>query len=499
MAIAFDTFSTASAGLIGTTLSWTHTPVGTPTLALLNITFLNASATVAGATYGGLAMTAVSGPVRNGLVTAYIYKLESPPAGAQTVNFVLDGFGFSRKGGLTTYTGTAPSSALGTAATANGSSTAPSVAVTSASGELVHDCLAWASNTATVGAGQTERYNVPPDTIGIASSTEAGAVSVTMSWTLGASGSWAIIGVPIVGPTLESGALTVTGTTTVTIAGLDVVIESGVLPVTASTTVTIAAAKTEGLALAIGATTAVTIAATEFVPPVVLPVPSLAVFGSGSPATVYVALLSYPWSTGTAATEVTGTGYQRVAVANDASHWVRLGQYVRNLQTVTYQQAGSDWTTATGWAIYDDATAVTVDHLLAFGMLGGHRPVPTDSTARFASYAIGVVAGPGTATLNVYDLAPDLWSGFEGAQLDTEWGVCSVCGHTVPVRELLYNRRYGWQCIRGEFGIGCWDGWIQRDEYLYLPAPGEGARKSSTPTGLVNTDRVPPDSVDPED
>lgn len=78
-------------------------------------------------------------------------------------------------------------------AVAAGSSTAPSVAVTSAAGNLVADYLCNSTNPGapTAGAGQTPVMAVDAECMGV--SYESGAASVTMSWTINSS-PWGIIG-----------------------------------------------------------------------------------------------------------------------------------------------------------------------------------------------------------------------------------------------------------------------------------------------------------------
>lgn len=92
---------------------------------------------------------------------------------------------------------------VGTHATASGSSTEASVAVSSAVGELVVDTLVknGVSDSVTPGTGQTQRWLTQSGTSGPATgagSTEAGAASVTMSWswTTGGSAGWRIGAVP---------------------------------------------------------------------------------------------------------------------------------------------------------------------------------------------------------------------------------------------------------------------------------------------------------------
>lgn len=107
--------------------------------------------------------------------------------------------------GCASYTGVNQTTPLGTAVTGGDASTAPSVTVSSASGELVVDALAVNSPSGSgysLGAGQTERwshsisggnFNAPE----AVSSTEAGAGSVTMSYTLNNAWNWALAAVPL--------------------------------------------------------------------------------------------------------------------------------------------------------------------------------------------------------------------------------------------------------------------------------------------------------------
>lgn len=77
-----------------------------------------------------------------------------------------------------------------------------------------------------------------------------------------------------------------------------------------------------------------------------------------------------------------------------------------------------------------------------------------------------------------------------------EWGECTTCSRGFPVTHLVLTRRYGWQCLPGLWGEGCYDGPVQRDELRYIPRPGEGVRKSIAPIydlatmGFTPGDRV---------
>ena len=90
---------------------------------------------------------------------------------------------------------------FGTIVTNLGSGTAPTVTVSSATDEIVHDFVAVKDGSSlTVDTSQTERWNLlaagEADMFGGGSS-EAGAASRVMSWSGVGSAEWVIIGVPI--------------------------------------------------------------------------------------------------------------------------------------------------------------------------------------------------------------------------------------------------------------------------------------------------------------
>lgn len=57
---------------------------------------------------------------------------------------------------------------------------------------------------------------------------------------------------------------------------------------------------------------------------------------------------------------------------------------------------------------------------------------------------------------------------------------------------LVLTRRFGWQCLPGLWGNGCYDGPIQRDEMHYIPRPGEGTRMTPAPTYDLATMGIEP-------
>lgn len=155
-----------------------------PSLALLDVLLHSNSVTVSGTpTYGGMNMTLVSGPINGGATaSSYLYKLQLPPSGTQSVVICFSGV-VNYVVGASTYTSAYVS---GSAVTDTAGS--PSVTVSSASGHLVHDSLsmsisALGAPNPVAGSGQTQRFNLmqAPSYFG-ASSDKAGSASTTLTW-----------------------------------------------------------------------------------------------------------------------------------------------------------------------------------------------------------------------------------------------------------------------------------------------------------------------------
>lgn len=196
--MALPVFNAATTGTAAgaSSVTFSHTPAGADRLLSVGVSIDNR--VVNSVTFGGTGLTSVSSAT-NGAQVAHLWRLIAPAASAQNVVVTLSGGGSDIIAVATSYTGVDQTTPLGTPATATGTSTTASVAVTSATDELVVDCVSSNLGTLTVGAGQTERGNaVAGDNQG-GSSTEPGAASVTMSWTIGSSSAWASVGVSIKG------------------------------------------------------------------------------------------------------------------------------------------------------------------------------------------------------------------------------------------------------------------------------------------------------------
>jgi len=190
----------------GTSDTFSATVSGSDTLIVVSITqyattILGQTLAVSSVTYGGVALTNLSsctvtpaGPYGEGRTEIW-YKL-NPPSGANNVVVTYAGTVYQGWSRATSFTGalqTASSSDFA-CTTSSGTSAAASVTQTSAVGEIVYDTVAHhrATGAMTVGSGQTQQANqVSATEMAAGSSTKAGSSSVTMSWTLSNSDTWA--------------------------------------------------------------------------------------------------------------------------------------------------------------------------------------------------------------------------------------------------------------------------------------------------------------------
>lgn len=101
-----------------------------------------------------------------------------------------------------------------------------------------------------------------------------------------------------------------------------------------------------------------------------------------APATVYVALFSVAPTDAGGGTELSGNGYARVAVTNNATNWpAASGGAKSNGTAIAFPQATAAWTQAVAFGIFDASSA---GNLLYWGDLTTPRTVALGSTASFA-------------------------------------------------------------------------------------------------------------------
>ena len=195
-----DSVSNLSGNGVGP-FTWAHTCAGSDRLLRVTVSHYDSSDPVTGITYNGVALTAVpSGATTNGQYWITAYYLIAPDVGTYNIVVTVSGNVFDFGAGAISYNDVHQTVPFGTAVTATGTDTTPTVTVSSAADELVDDGLVIVhGGTLSVGAGQTQRWNAIA-TFGFikyAGSTEVGAASTTMSWSNSSSQTWAIVAVPI--------------------------------------------------------------------------------------------------------------------------------------------------------------------------------------------------------------------------------------------------------------------------------------------------------------
>jgi uncharacterized repeat protein (TIGR01451 family) len=184
-----------------TTFAYSHTVgVGMDRVLLVGVSCYNSSKTVTACSYNGVALTRLGfqdGGGGSNDRRVEIWRLVNPPVGTFTVSVT---FSSSAKAviGSASFFGVNQTTPNGTFVSAGASTNLATVAVPSATGELVYDCMAVQGNaaTATVGAGQTQLWNdysrSNGGTVVGCSSTEPGAASVAMTWNLSGPDYWVI-------------------------------------------------------------------------------------------------------------------------------------------------------------------------------------------------------------------------------------------------------------------------------------------------------------------
>lgn len=200
MAIAFDATSNNSADTQNLTVS--HTATGSDRFALIGV--MNSGTAPSSVTYGGSACTLILTEGR-----LHLYRITAPATGAQNVT-ANQGSVQNTIIGVVTYAGVDQTTPIGTAVSnTNTEQTSISVDASSSTGNLVVDFSYLVAGSMSVGASQTARINLPtggaPPTghdvgfLTVGMSEEAGAASVTMSWsTTETFGDNYIIAVPLI-------------------------------------------------------------------------------------------------------------------------------------------------------------------------------------------------------------------------------------------------------------------------------------------------------------
>lgn len=196
MAVAHDGEAnvTTAFGTPATSHTWTgKTTAGSDRIGILAFAVSNPAA-VSGVTWNGVAMTQKAS-VTNGTDNrgAMIFYIVNPPTAASDIVLSAGG-NVTAVGIVSSYNGAHQSTQDGATGTASGTATPATVDCTSTTGDMVVDALYFigAGTAPSVGAGQTQNGNTDQGTWFGSSSREAGATTVTMSWTLTSATRWSI-------------------------------------------------------------------------------------------------------------------------------------------------------------------------------------------------------------------------------------------------------------------------------------------------------------------
>ncbi|HXU10682.1 MAG TPA: hypothetical protein VN898_01845, partial [Candidatus Binatia bacterium] len=188
-AITFDSASN-SVGLNVGSLTWSHTVgAGSGRIVVVGVS-IRGNSTVTGVTYAGQALTVVGTVSNGGSNHVEMWALVAPPAGTANVVVSLSSSAHV-VGGASSFLNVNQTTPYGPFASTTNNTSPITLAVTSAVGEVVIDTVVTNGDVVslTPGAGQTERWNNFTGTNASnargAGSTQPGAASLTMTWTMG--------------------------------------------------------------------------------------------------------------------------------------------------------------------------------------------------------------------------------------------------------------------------------------------------------------------------
>ncbi|HET7609824.1 MAG TPA: DUF4347 domain-containing protein, partial [Gammaproteobacteria bacterium] len=206
MAISVGNSSSAASAGAASSLTWAHTvDGGSDGLLLVTVSVeTDTGTTVGSVTYGGVALTRLDAATST-RDHVEMWYLKLPAAGTANIVVTLSSGADRVAAGATDFFGVEQDSSAyssGSVVTASGTGD-PSLTIASAAGELVVDGVADRDiDSEFVGASQTvlftNKTGTSPGDAWVGSSYEAGAASVTMSWTTnGPGGQWAAIAVAL--------------------------------------------------------------------------------------------------------------------------------------------------------------------------------------------------------------------------------------------------------------------------------------------------------------
>lgn len=202
MSITYDATTTTSGTASSFTFSHTTTSIGNRLLTVA-VSWASDTVTVSGVTYNSVSMTSVgsqTSTVPNPDRNTQLFRLVGPATGANDVVVTLSASADSVVSSNSFY-GVHQTTPVGTWSSNSLGNTGPTINITSVSGDIVIDTLAYddTTETATVGSGQTQRWGVNTGGLVAYGSTEGATGSTTtMSWLTSGDGvNWAIGGVAL--------------------------------------------------------------------------------------------------------------------------------------------------------------------------------------------------------------------------------------------------------------------------------------------------------------
>lgn len=204
-AIAFDAASNSGSQSNVSSFSWSHsvTASGENTILVVGISLWDptgANRGVTTVTYNSVTMTQLRSDDNGSNIESSIWYLVNPSTGSNTVAVTLDGTNNRAVGGATSYTGVDQGSSVDAQAggTVSANPSTNLLVTTVADNAWVVDVVTSSlgtNNVITVGAGQTQRWNVTVGTTRASGGSTEGpktpAGNVTMSWSGTGTPNWA--------------------------------------------------------------------------------------------------------------------------------------------------------------------------------------------------------------------------------------------------------------------------------------------------------------------
>jgi archaellum component FlaF (FlaF/FlaG flagellin family) len=194
--IMFDSatgFSGSCVLVLGCSFSHTVTTSGSDRILIVGVN--TASAALTSVSYGGQAMTNIRSDNNGASAHTSLWYLKNPPTGTNTVTMLVSIVSNVAAGAIS-FTGVDQTTPIATHNGATGTSTTPSVSVTTSTDESwLVDVVGTVTGPMTTDVGQVERWDTVQTTTRGAGSTEATSTTgtFTMAWTNEAgSNNWAI-------------------------------------------------------------------------------------------------------------------------------------------------------------------------------------------------------------------------------------------------------------------------------------------------------------------